>query len=52
MTGLRAHLRDEHGWTLAESVKWPPCTMEHLHERDHAERDDLAHHHLGQQAVL
>lgn len=36
---INAHLRDFHGYSLADSVKWNPSEMQRIHELEHAEAD-------------
>lgn len=36
---ISSHLRDRHGWSLAESVKWAPHILESIHEQEHQDRD-------------
>ena len=33
------HLRDFHGYSLAESIRWSPPEMARVHEQEHAEGD-------------
>lgn len=36
---ISSHLRDFHGYSLAESVKWSPREMLKIHEEEHVEKD-------------
>lgn len=45
---VNAHLRDRHGYSLAESVRHSPQVMAEIHEMEHQERD-CGHDHRGEQ---
>lgn len=35
---INAHLRNEHGYSLAESIRQAPHVMAEIHEMEHQER--------------
>lgn len=36
---IASHLRDQHSYSLAESVKWAPWQMERIHAETHRVTD-------------
>lgn len=48
---ISRHLRDEHGYSLAQSIARAPREMAELHEREHAEGNPN-HRHMDKETWL